>query len=349
MKNSLVLIFLFVFGNSAHARTDSTNYIHTFKKQGPVSIQILWVSQNAGTAFAEESAWLKASIHGSTENYEYRDFKNLCVDYGIKWQLSSQNGIHRLGVSFAQQQFELATELLDELLNKTSYRTKYINEWRKKQLFNYNYYKNDKDSLLKWWASGKEDYYKYLETNGIEAKGASLIKKLGLPMVVSSIGRINQALLFKKLNSFIKTTIVNDKISFFKTEFKERPISSSFRREGLIIKQFNPIITCASSRNLGSTLSRMVNYWEFSFVSGAGSFYLKSGYSSGKAKSFIPSESDIKWALIQYENWYQKNKNEALANAYINIGLWNVDYLNEALNGGFNADLTFKTYALIPN
>lgn len=346
MKNrGFAILFLFM-ASLCFGKTDSTKYIHEFKRQGPLSIQILWLSNNSENAFAEEATWLKAAIHGSTKNYSRNDFTALCEDYKIKWQFNSQNGMHQLGVTFAPQQYELATGLLNELLNETSYRIKYIQEWRKQELFNFNYYKNDKDSLLKWWASGKEAYYKSLETKGIDAKGASLIDKLGRPQIISSVGRINDVILFKRLEQIVKTEAKPNANFSFTIEANTRSIESYYLKEVLLVKQANPIVTYASCHNMATQLARMVNYWEFSFVNGYGEFYLNSGYEAGKADSFIPTEDDLKWALIQYEKWFAKNKNEALANAYFELGVWDKGMIEEIEKGGYSVTLSYKTFTL---
>lgn len=346
MKNrGFAILFMFV-ASLCSGKTDSTNYIHEFKRQGPVSIQILWLSNDSESEFAEEATWLRAAIHGSTKNYSRNDFKALCEDYKIKWQLNSGNGMHRLGLTFAPQQYELATDLLNELLNETSYRIKYIHEWRKQELFTYNYYKNDKDSLLKWWASGKEAYYKSLETKGIDAKGASLIDKLGKPQIISSVGRINEAILFKRLEQIVKTEVKPNANFSFTIEANTRSIESYYLKEALLVKQANPIVTYASCHNMGSQLTRMVNYWQFSFTNGYGEFYLNNGIEAGKADSYIPKEEDLKWALIQYDKWLAQNKNEAIANAYFELGIWDKGMIEEIEKGGYSVNLAYKTFTL---
>ncbi|MFY0673733.1 MAG: hypothetical protein JXQ87_10020 [Bacteroidia bacterium] len=348
MKSRLFSVIFLLAVSLSFGKTDSTNYIHEFKRQGPVSIQLLWISTDAEDEFAEKATWLKAAIHGSTKKHNRNEFKALCEDYKIKWQLKSRNGMHQLGVTFAPQQYELATDLLNEVLNETSYRIKYIHEWRKQELFNFNYYKNDKDSLLKWWASGKEAYYKSLESKGIDAKGASLIDKLGRPQIVSSVGRINDDILFKRLEQIVKTEPNPSPNFSFDVELKERPSESHYLKEALFVKQANPIVTYASCYNMASQLTRMVNYWQFSFANSYGEFYLNNGVDAGATDSYIPNDDALKWALIQYDNWIAKNKNEALANAYFNLGIWDKEMLEQVEKDDFSVNLEYKTFSIKP-
>lgn len=347
MKVRLFAILLFLCPLTMLAQNDSSNFIHVFKKDGPVALQIIWVDNSEPTKFIENGIWLKAALECGTENFKSVEFKALSTDYRFEWEVESANCLHRLGLSFAQLKFELAFELLNEVLNKTAYNEKDLESWKKSEQYDFNYYKNDPDSLIKWWASGFEQYCITLAAIDFNEAPKNLISLLGHPQIVSSVGRLNDLFVKKELSKIVKTESREPNPRLIKNEdFKrERPSVHSFAAAS--IQSENPIVSHFLTEAVMRNNERKINAHQFSWFGCSGSFSIERNIELKTEPE--GKNDDFYWerALVAYYLWLEFNKNEALANALFELGFWPNDLdKQETINASLGKGWETRTYLM---
>jgi len=267
--------------------------------------------------------------------YKAADFKALCLDYRIEWEVESQNGVHRLGLTFAQLKFDLAMKMLGQVLNETRYLAKDLLQWRKKEIYHYNYYKNDPDSMLKWWANGQEQYYKTLNKMPFENSNGALYAILGRPQVISSVGRLNDIFIKQNLFKIVRT---KNKTWTYPTVIaaeNERRRNSSFSYSAIKIWNKNPIQANYIFDKYKVNAYNHIESEGFSLSGNIGYFCFEKDFAP--KMELLNTEIDAvlfykERALINYYLWLEYNKNEALANAYFSLGIWENDIVEKFKN-----------------
>jgi len=309
---------------------------------GPVSIQIIWLDSDTGNAFLNKQIALKAALEVGTEKYIQEKFKSLSIDYRIEWEVQSEAGIHRLGVAFANLKKDLALDMLDQVLNHNSFAMAQLAAWKKSELYHYNYYRYDSDSLMKWWMTGKEAYYERLKDFDLEnLKVKSLSELLGKAQLVSAVGLLPEAEIRNSLSNIIETQA--RKVGLAKPGQNDliRPRDKSSSVLGATLATSgNPLLAAVYYEIVtGSVTLKQTRFQPHKTASLWTRNYLVD--SSLNAKGFHDAvlvlndeklEQVKDMVLTKYLLWLEYNKNQALANAYVELGFWNDEMADQFAN-----------------
>lgn len=321
----MTVLIALVGSMSLKGQTDSFNHVHTMESNGPASVQVLWIDQEVSRSFVEKSIMLQAALNCGTEHYSNDAFQVLCKSYKLQWEVESHNGIHRLGLTFSHLQKERAIELLEEVLQHTAYTSKDWNAWRKKQLYHYEYYKYDSDSLMKWWITGRKDFYETLEELPEPMSGSPLMKVLGRPTIISTVSNSTAAYFGAELSKFISTT--ND-VTSSKSEptfTRELKGTSSSAYEGVKIMGVNPVETYILYTQINRENKHVIELSSYNWTTSTGWITFKKRATieqeniSKRPHSTIPFSRET---LLPFDLWLEFNKNQALTNAYETLEIW---------------------------
>lgn len=296
---------------------------------------MIWLDNDTGQAFVEKGIWLKAALEGGTMRYNTADFKALSAEYRIKWKVESANGMHRLGLTFVQLKFDLAMDMLNQILNETRYIAKDLILWRKQEIYHYNYYKNDPDSLINWWISGQERYFKTLEKAPLENSNGPLITILGRPQIVSSLGRIDEIFIKQKLFKIVRTKNKSWTYPSIISTQNERKRNSSNSFLAVKIWDKNPLQTNYLFSKYRLNTYQNIESERFSMSRSTGFICFKKNYVPIKVLLDMEIDTILFYkerVLINYYLWLEYNKNEALANAFFALGIWENDMVEKFKN-----------------
>lgn len=202
----LVFMISLVIGNKGFGQgaqdtlAGRVDLVHHFKKEGPVSIQFIWLTKEPMPRL-----WFDAAFHAGTKNYPEYAFQHRAEDYRIEFDISPFNGGFAIGVTFAQSQYRRALDLLNEFMHHNRWKGEALAEWKKKQLFHFQYYRNDPDSLMKWWMNGREADMMRLKALDFSEEYQTISERLGSPQLVSVVGRIDANQVEKDLSFMVQT------------------------------------------------------------------------------------------------------------------------------------------------
>ena len=364
-------ILFFAFAGSAQVTPDvhseDLNLIHLFKQEGPVSIQCIWAADSM------PYTWFQAALHSGTKSHPGEEFLHICEDYRIEFELREFNGGYALGVTFALSKLELVLTLLEDLLNQTNWSQKEIKEWKRKELYHYQYYKNDPDSIIKWWMSGREAHYSKLGSLNFDKSSPVLSLLMGSPQLISVVGRINRSQIEERLSKFIKTapSSFTPRRSFEAAPYEFREGMKNFYGVQVVKIHTNPL------------LSHLLYTYSFHQLGGASfaSVVSDKGFESPRVSmvtapienlenslAFEVEESvrlslvaDVlstqlfnqlyEQASVHFYQWLEYNRNEALYRGLVQAGVWDVvdslkrDSVYEILRHTVRKEMFIKFYA----
>lgn len=319
------MLFLLLCSLNGIRQVDSFKHVHIMKSSGPMSVQILWVDGQKSPSFVEKSIMLQAALYCGTENYKNNTFQSLCRDYKLQWQVESQNGMHRLGLTFSHLQKERAIELLRQVLQHTTYANKDWEVWRKEQLYHYEYYRFDSDSLMKWWITGRRDFYEALEVMAMPRDGSTLMEALGKPAIISTIGNTVATYFEKELGSFISTTRVEIGSKDVQEFTKTLEGTSSSGYTALKVTGVNPLESYALYVQITEQNKDVIKLTNYNWVTSTGwiTFHKK----TSKEQIDLAKDLQVEFpfsqkTLLNFDLWIEFNKNKALTNAYETLEIW---------------------------
>lgn len=343
------------------------NLMHSFKKEGPISVQCIW------SADSMPYTWFQAALHAGTKSYPGEAFLNACDDYRIEFELREFNGGYALGVTFAQSKYELALTLLEELLIQTDWSNDALTEWKRTERYHFQYYRNDPDSTIKWWMNRKEAHYLNLGLMKFDANSSVLYSHLGRPQLISVVGRINKSQIGDRLSKFIETvpSSFSPRRSFKAAPSEFREGMKNFYGLQVVKIHANPLLSHLlyvysfhqfGGNNFASSVSNIdfesprVSIVAAPIENTQGSFVVEVQETvhlslTSNEVSHRLFDQLYEAALIYFYRWKEYNRNEALYQGLIEIGVWDVvdslekEAIYQILDHTVHFDMFIRSYA----